>query len=126
MCWNTLVWLELAATPEDKLNLGEGYPITAKVLKERMIKKARAFYSAMDFGSMQTKDEADTFAISLTELEPCIEGLIILYEQTGNESYRLAAKKLLQDMLDERWDALPRRPGKPLRPLPSLRLLRLR
>jgi hypothetical protein len=110
-CWMYLGWTEFYKVLADEegdfivLNYSNTGPIeyNATVLKRSLLRRIRKFYDGFPFETLSSNPEA--YPITLTDLEPCAEGLLDMYEITDDKRYREKAVSLLEGFLDRHWDS---------------------
>jgi len=109
-CWVQAAWLEFyKALEKDKgqnitNTLAPDQPIPVDRLRSEMISSSKTFFDGVDFSSVDTND-INFFKIILTDIDPCIESLIMLHEATGEEKYLSDAVFLGERMLNQYWDS---------------------
>ncbi|MFH1789296.1 MAG: hypothetical protein ABH834_07945 [Candidatus Altiarchaeota archaeon] len=103
-CWSQLAWIEfykaLDARDDDEVVLSG---MTVAKIKPQVLKQPETFFKTINFETLSSTP--NIYVLTLTELEPCAEGLIDMYEITGDEDYRNRALAFLNGLLDRHWDA---------------------
>jgi len=118
-CWTYLGWTEFYKVLSDEegefivLNYSNTGPIeyNVSILKASVLRKMRNFYDGFSFETLSSNPEV--YALTLTDLEPCAEGLLDMYGITSDKRYKQKAVSLLEGLLDRHWDSeyLPKYAG---------------
>lgn len=103
-CWNQLAWTEfykaLDVRDDNEVILSG---MTVAKIKPQVLKQPTKFFDAINFETLS--ETSSVYTLTLTELEPCAEGLLDMYEITGDDAYKKKALALLGGILDRHWDS---------------------
>lgn len=103
-CWVYLAEIELYKALDQKDDKGIiDRDITVAQMKSRLLSRPKEFFDKFSFSLASLNQKI--YSVALTELEPCAEAALNLYEITGKSYYKFQARSILQGILERHWDS---------------------
>ncbi|MCX6695576.1 MAG: hypothetical protein NTU61_04710 [Candidatus Altiarchaeota archaeon] len=103
-CWTYLAFTEFYRTID---GMGDGatlfYGVNVSYAKPSVLSPPKKFFDEFDFETLPSEIRFHT--LSLTQLEPCAEVALDLYDFTGDERYKNQTVSMLTTFLNQNWDS---------------------